>query len=198
MVVNLYSTLDNTLSQLHIYIRIIYDRISHQRVNHTLQVTNTTICSLSNKLDYISRNLQSVALTLSTQYVYTQLWVWLLKLSNQSAGKTCEQAVLDTLQVNRRTVAGQNNLLSHTEQMVENMEEGIECLWRVHPLLDIVNNQQIDALIEVDEIICSILTYRISELHLEQSCTYVEYALLWISLAALKSDGIDKVSLTTS
>ena len=198
MVIYLYSTLDNALSQLHIDIRIINDRISHQRVHHTLQVTNTTICSLSNKLDYISRNFQSVALTLCTQDVYTQLWVWFLKLSNQSAGKTCEQAVLNTLQVNRRTVAGQNNLFAHTEQMVENMEEGIECLWRVHPLLDIINNQQIDALIEVDEVVSCILTNRISELHLEQSCTYIEYALLWISLAALKSDGIDEVSLTTS
>jgi hypothetical protein len=82
--------------------------------------------------------------------------------------------------------------------MVENMEEGIECLWRVHPLLDIIHYQQIDALIEVDEIVRGILTYRIGELHLEQSCTYIEYTFLWISLAALKSDGIDEVGFTTT
>ena len=56
MVVHLDCTLDDTLGQLHIEIRIVPDRVSHQRVNYTLKVANATIGSLSNKLDDITGN----------------------------------------------------------------------------------------------------------------------------------------------
>ena len=82
--------------------------------------------------------------------------------------------------------------------MVEDVEEGIECLGRVHPLLNIVDNEQIDTLIEVDEVISRILTYRISELNLEQTGADIEHTLLWIGLATLQSDGIDEVGFTTT
>ena len=198
MIINLNSTLDYTLGQSHIYIRIIHDRICHKRVYNTLEVAHAAIGCLSDKLDYIKGNLKTVALTLSIQNVDTQLWIGLFQLGYQSAGKTGEQAVLNTCKVYRRTVASQNNLLAHTEQMIENVEEGIECLGRVYPLLDIINNQQIDVLIEVDEVVSGILTYRIGELDLEQAGTYIEHTLLWVELATLQADGINKVGLTAT
>ena len=78
------------------------------------------------------------------------------------------------------------------------MEESIECFWRIYPLLNIVDNEHVDTLIEVDEIVRGILTYRIGELYLEQTGTYVQHALVRIKLAALQSDGVDEVGFTAT
>ena len=198
MVINLNGTLDDALGQLHINVGVIHDRISHQRVDHTLQIAHATISSLSDILDHIYRYLQTIALALGVQDIHAQLHVGLLELGYQSAGKTGEQAVLHTSQIHWRTVAGQNNLLADTEQVIEDMEESIECFWRIHPLLNIIDNEHVDTLIEVDKIVRGILTYRIGELYLEQTGTDIQHALVRIKLAALQSDGIDQVGFTTT
>ena len=198
MVVNLDCTLDDTLGQLHIEIRIVHDRVSHQRVDYTLKVAHATIGGLSDKLADIAGNAESVAATLGIQDVNTQLYVGFLQFGYQSARETCEQTILNTLQVYRRTVAGQNYLFTQAEQVVENVEEGIESLWRIYPLLDIVYDEYVDVLIEVDKVVSGVLTYRIGELHLEQTGADVEHTLVGIRLAALQSDGIYQVGLTTT
>ena len=78
------------------------------------------------------------------------------------------------------------------------MEESVECFWRIYPLLNIVDNEHVDTLIEVDEIVRGILTYRIGELYLEQTGTYVQHTLVRIKLAALQSDGVDEVGFTAT
>ena len=78
------------------------------------------------------------------------------------------------------------------------MEEGIECLRRIYPLLDIIYNEYIDVLIEVDKVVSGVLTYRIGELHLKQAGAYIEHALVGIRLTALQSDGVYQVGLTTT
>ena len=173
MVIHLDCTLDYTLSQLHIEIRIVHDRVSHQRVDYALQVSHATIGGLGDKLDYIAGDAEPVAATLGIEDVDTQLYVGFFQFGYQSARETCEQAVLNTLQVYRRTVAGQNNLFAQAEQVVENVEEGIESLWRIYPLLKIIYDEYVDVLIEVDKVVSGVLTYRIGELHLEQAGTYI-------------------------
>ena len=53
--------------------------------------------------------------------------------------------------------------------MIEDMEERVECLGGVHPLLDVIDDQHVDTLVEVDEVVGCVMTHRVSELHLEQT-----------------------------
>ena len=84
MVIHLHGTLDDALGQLHIDIRVIDNRISHQGVDHTLKIAHTAVSSVSNKLDDICRYLQTVATALGIEDIDAQLSIGLLKLSNQS------------------------------------------------------------------------------------------------------------------
>ena len=78
------------------------------------------------------------------------------------------------------------------------MEEGVQRLRRVSPLLNVIDNQHIDGLIEVDEVVGGVLAHGVSELHLEETRTDIEHTLLRIGLLATHTDGIDEVSLTTA
>ena len=84
MIINLHGTLDDALGQLHIDIRVIDNRISHQGVDHTLKIAHTAVSSVSNKLDDICRYLQTVATAFGIEDIDAQLSIGLLKLSNQS------------------------------------------------------------------------------------------------------------------
>ena len=127
-----------------------------------------------------------------------KLHVRLLQLSNQTAGKTGKQTVLHALQVDRGAVTGQDNLPAHAEEVIKDMEERVECLGRVHPLLDVINNQHINRLVEVDEIIGRVMTHGIRELHLEQSCRDIKHPFLGIGLLATYTDSVDQMGLTTT
>lgn len=105
---------------------------------------------------------------LIAQDIHTQLDIRLLQLADQTARETGEQTVWHILQLYRRAVARQDNTLSVAEEVVEDMEEGIQCLRLTSPLLDIIHNQHIDRLIEVDEIIARIMEHGIGILGLER------------------------------
>ena len=128
LIVHLDSTLDDALSQSHVDIRVIDDGVGQQSVDDTFEVTDAAIGSLGNKLDDVSRNLQAVATTLGIEDVDTELRVRLLQFGNESASEACQQAVLHTFEVHGRTVGSQDNLLTETEQVVEDMEERVERL----------------------------------------------------------------------
>ena len=198
MVVHLDSALDDALGQTHIDIRIIDNGISHQRIDHALQVTHTAISRLSNILDDVGRNLQTVSTALGIENIFTKLHVRLLQFGNQSTGEAGKQTILHALKVHRRSVGCQNNLASHAEQMVEDMEERVERLGGVHPLLDVIDNQHVDGLVEVDEVVGGVMTHRVGELHLEQTGRHIEHPLLGIGLLAAHTDGVDQVGLATT
>ena len=198
MVVDLHRPLDNAFSQTHVHIRVVDNGIGHQRVDHALQIADATISRLCDILDDISRDLQTVATAFCIEDINTQLYVWFLKLSNQATGETCQQTVLHTLEIHGRTVGSQDNLASHTEKMIEDMEERVECLGGVHPLLNVVDDQHIDALVEVDEVVCRVMTHGVGELHLEQTGRDIENALLGIGLLATNTNGVDEVGLATT
>lgn len=198
IVVHLDGTFDDTLSQTHVDIRVVNDRIGHERIKHTLQIADRAIGCLSDKLDNLCRNLQAVTTALGLQDVDAQLHVGFLQLGYQSAREACQQAILHPVEVYWRTVAGQDNLLAKAEQVVEDMEEGVECPRRSSPLLYVIDDEHVDGLVEIDEIVGRVATHGISVLHLEEACRYIEYALLWIGLLALYADSIDKVGLAAS
>ena len=198
MVVDLDGTLDDTFCQPHVDVAVVDDRISHQRVDHTLQIAHRAIGRLGNELDDIGGNLQAVTTALGVQNVDAQLHVGLLQLCNKTAGEAGQQAVLHTIEVYRRTVAGQDNLLAKTEQVVEDVEERVERPRRRGPLLNIVNYQHINGLIEIDEVVGSVTTHGIGKLHLKETCRHIEHTLLGIHLLTTHTDGIDEMCLATA
>ena len=105
---------------------------------------------------------------------------------------------MQPFEVDRRTVAGENDLLAQTEQMVEDMEERSHCPLGCSPLLNIVHDQHIDGLVEIDEVVHRILTAGIGKLHLEQTCTDIQHPLLRIEFLYPYSDGIDEMRLSTA
>ena len=153
MIVHLDSTLDDPLGQMHVNIAIIHHRICQKRVNHTLKVAHASPGCLGNISYYILGNLQSVATTLVLEDIHTQLHIRFLHLGNKTARESSEQTVLHALKVNWRTVAGKDNLLAVAEEMIEDMEEGVESACGSSPLLYVINDEHINTLIEIDEVV---------------------------------------------
>ena len=198
MVVDLHGSFDDALSQTHVHIGVVDNGISHQRVDDSLKIADAAVGRLCNILDDISRNLQTVTTALRMEDINTQLHIRLLQFGYQTTGETGQQAILHALEIHWRTVAGQNDLASHAEKMIENMEERVECLGRIHPLLDIIYDQHIDALVEVDEVVGRVMTHRVGKLHLEQAGRDVKDAFLGIGLLAAHTDSIHKMGLATA
>ena len=197
-VVHLHGTLDDALCQTHVDIGIVDHAISQQRIDDTLQVAYTAIGRLCNEADDILRNLQTVTTTLCMQDIHAQLHIGLLQLCNQTTGETGQQTILQPLQVYRRTVAGQNNLLAKTEQMVKDVEEGGYRLLCRSPLLYIVDDEHVNGLVEIDKVIDCILAAGICKLHLEQACRYIEHTLARIHFLTTHANGIDQMRLATT
>ncbi len=183
---------------MHVDVGVVDNGISHQRVHHTFQVTHAAIDGFSNIANDLSRNFQAVTTTLGIEDIDTKLYRRLLQLSDKTAGETCQHTLVQPFQVDWRTVAGEDNLLAQTEQVVEDMEERSDGLLSSSPLLYVVNNQHIDGLIEIDEVVDRVLSTGIGKLHLEQAGTDIEYALLRIHLLATHTDGVDEVRLATA
>ena len=198
MIVHLDSTLDDPLGQMHVNIAIIHHRICQKRINHSLEVAHASPGCLGNISYYILGNLQSVATTLVLEDIHAQLHIRFLHLSNKTARESSEQTVLHALKVNWRTVTGKDNLLAVAEEMIEDMEEGVEGAGGCGPLLDIIHDEHVDALIEIDEVVDSFLQQGVGELHLEETGTDIEYSLMGIEFLAPHADGIDKVGLAAS
>ena len=122
----------------------------------------------------------------------------LLYFSNQTAGEAGEETFWHSFQVNRRTVACQNNALAITEKMVEDVEEGLLSLGSSHPFLDIIHNQHIYRLIESDKVVLAVLQYSVSILHLEKTSTYIKHTLLGIELLGTHTNGINQMRFSAT
>ena len=177
---------------------VVHDAISQQTIDSTLQITHTAIAGLSNKGHNIIRNLQTIATNLVADNIFTQLHIWLFKLTYQATGETGNQAVWHILQLHRWTVARQDNAFSITEEMIEYMEESVQCLSLSCPILNIIHYQNINRLIEIDEIIAGIMQDSIRILSLKKTGTDIKHTLLRIYLLCLQTDSIHQMRLTTS
>ena len=198
MVVDLHSPFDDTLSQTHVHIGVVDNGISHQRVDDSLKIADAAVGCLCNILDDIGRNLQTITTALRMEDIDTQLHIRFLQFGYQATCETGQQTILHALEIHWRTVASQDDLAPHAEKMIENMEERVERLGGVHPLLNIINNQHVDALIEVDEVVGRVMTHRVGKLHLEQAGRDVKDAFLGIGLLTAHTDSIHKMGLATA
>ena len=82
--------------------------------------------------------------------------------------------------------------------MIENVKERVKGLRGSSPLLDIIHDEHIDALVEADEVVHRIPTGGIGKLHLEQTGRDIKYAPAWVHLFTTHANGIDEVRLATS
>ena len=82
--------------------------------------------------------------------------------------------------------------------MVEDMEECVLCAFRRHPLLDIIDDEQVDGLVEADEIVDSVLAYRIGILYLKETSADIEHTFFREQLLCLYTYRIDEVRLSAS
>ena len=197
-VVDLDGSLDDTLSQLHVDVAVIYDGVGHQRVDHTFEVAHAAAVRLGNVCDDVVGDLQSVTADLTAQDVDTQLTVGLLQRSDDTTGETGEQSVGHAFEVYRRTVGGQDDALAVFEKMVEDVEKSILCLRRVDPFLDVVDDEHVDRLIEGDEVVEVVLNDRIGELHLKETRTDIQHTLLRIEVLGVYADGIDEMRFSAA
>ena len=195
---HLHGALHYTLSQADINITVIYNTICQQTIEGTLQVTYTAVAGLGDIRNHILRNLQAVLTNLDAHDIFAKLHIRLLQLGYQTAGETGNQTVWHILQLYRRTITSQNDTLTITEEMVEDMEEGIQSLCLSCPILHIIHNQNIDRLIEVDEVVARIMQHRIRILCLEQSGTDIQHALLRIQLLGSQADGVHQMGLSAT
>ena len=58
-------------------------------------------------------------------------------------------------------------MLIRAQEMSKYVEEGILCLFYTYEFLDVINDKYIDTLVEIDEVVKVVGTYRIGVLHLE-------------------------------
>ena len=197
-VVYLDRAFDDPFCQAHVYLAVVDYRECQQRVDYTLKVAHASVGCLCYEPNNFFRYLQSVALYFAVQYVDAELYVGFLQLGYKSAAETCQQSVAHALKVDGRTVACQNYPFAVAEKVVEYVEErllGFRCR---HPFLYVIHNQHVDGLVEVDEVICTVLQHGVGVLHLEQSCADVKHTLLRIKLLCPHADGIDKVCLSAA
>lgn len=82
-------------------------------------------------------------------------------------------------------------------QMIEDMEECVLCLCETCKLLNIINNEHINALVEVYEVISRIVSYRVCVLNLKQMSRYVQYPFFGVKFFDFCSDSIGQMSLPT-
>ena len=85
LLVHLHRTLDDALRKLHVYLAVVYNAISHERVDNALQFTNRSVSCRSDELYNVLRYVQPVVLYLSTQDICTKLHVRLLHLGDKTA-----------------------------------------------------------------------------------------------------------------
>ena len=130
-----------------------------------------------------------------TQDVASQALAGLFEFGEQSPFEACEQPLFHALQCHGRTVGGHDELASVLVKVVEDVEEGELCLLQAGKFLNVIDDEDIDALVEGDEVVDGVLAYAVCVLHLEEVCRDVEDAQLRVQFLEARADGVDEVRL---
>ena len=105
--------------------------------------------------------------------------------------KTAEQTVLKRYYVGGGTVAAEHHRMVVEVQVVEDVEEGILRLGLSGQLLDVVDNEHVDALVEAEELV-DVSARRLGRgvLTLEVEGWDIQHALAGIALGKLQSHAL--------
>ena len=140
-----------------------------ERVDNTFKVAHVIGCVMSDEVDDIRFNLKTFLIAFSLEDFSAQLIVRTFDFANETPLETCQKAWNQVFKLNRRAVAGHDELFARLVQIIKNMEECIlsSDFSFTCKLLNIVNDKHIDTLVEIDEVIDKISTNSIDILHLE-------------------------------
>lgn len=83
-------------------------------------------------------------------------------------------------------------------QVAEDMKECILSLLLVNQILYIINNQHIDALIEMNEVVDATIARRYGKLTLKQTLAYIKHTQLRTMLLQTQADGMHEMSLANT
>ena len=197
-VVGLHGALDDALGQPHVDGAVIDHAVGHQRIHCAFEVAHAAVGRLGDVLHHLVGNLQAVALDFVLENVDAELRVGLFELGDEAAREAREQPVGHSLQIDGRTVAGQNDAPTVAEQVVEDVEERLLRLVEAYPLLNVIDDEHVDGLVEMDEVVERVLAHGVGVLHLEEACADVEHALLRIELCDTVADGVHEMRLAAA
>ena len=105
--------------------------------------------------------------------VLAQVLLRTLQFCQQTPFETCKQTVCHALEIHWRTVAREDNLSPVLVQVIEDVEECVLCALESCKFLDVVHNQNIDALVEMHEVIEGVAADGVCILHIEKVGTQV-------------------------
>ena len=159
--------LHDSLCQIKIHFFVIDSGMGHDGDDDTFQVTHAVADILSDVVDDLRRELQAVTSDFVTQDVAAELDGGLFQFGHHAPLETRNQSFFHALQQGGRAVGSKDELLAVLVQVVEDVEEVVLGLGESRKFLYVVNNQDIDALVEVNEIVRGVVAHRIGVLHLE-------------------------------
>ncbi len=173
------------------------DGMGEERVDDSLEVAHVVGGIACDVLDDVLTDGDALLLALAAEDALAQLVVGTLDFADEAPLEAGEQTRHEVFKLDWRAVAGHHELLAQLVQVVEDVEERVlrrdEVL--AGKLLDVVDDEHVDALVEVDEVVQSVLTHGIGVLHLELIGGDVEHALGGVVLEDLEADGLCKVRL---
>ena len=186
------------LCQRKVYLPIGQRRVCQERCKNAFQVSNRLAYVHRNEIHDLVREHDAVTTHLTEQNILTQQIVRTSDLCRQTPFETGQQTLLDVLELHRRTITSQDQLLTALLQVVEDMEERILRTFQSCEILDIIDDEHIHRLIEIEEIRDPVLLTRVLELQLKSVRRYIQHACLRVERKRLMTDRASQVGLTYS
>ena len=147
----------------------------------------------------VVRQWHAVLAGAEAQHLAAQVEVGFLHLHHGALAQTAEQTVLKRYYVGGGTVAAEHHRMVVEVQVVEDVEEGILRLGFSGQLLDVVDNEHVDALVEAEELV-DVSARRLGRgvLTLEVAGWDIQHALAGIALGKLQSHALQEVRLAAT
>ena len=168
-----YDMTHHLLCQRKVDLPIRQRRVCQERCKDALQVTNRLAYVHRNEIHDLVREHDAVTTHLTEQDILTQQIVRTSNLCRQTPFETGQQTLLDVLELHRRTITSQDQLLTALLQVVEDMEERVLRTFQSCEILDIIDDEHIHRLIEIEEIRYPVLLPCVLELQLKGVRRYV-------------------------
>lgn len=168
-VVDFHRAFEHALGKLHVDVAVVNDGIALQGCYDPLKVADASVGSLCNELNNVIFHGDAFPVGDAVENVDAKLRVGLFKFCNQSAGKASEQAFVHSFQFHWWPVGGEDDALSISEKMVEDVEHAVLRFRGCEQELHIIDDEDVDGLIEINEVVLFVLQAGIAELHLEDA-----------------------------
>ena len=170
--------------------------MSKQCHYNSFQVAHALGHILGNVFYNIIGHRQSVLCSSHLEHSTAQFHVGLIKLNCHAPLETRDETWNHTIQFRRTTVARHDELFLVLMQMVENVEECVLSCSLASKFLNVVKNENINALIEADKLINLVLLNGTGVLHLKDARCGIKNPSARTQFLDSNTYGLDKMSFT--